>query len=227
MKEVVSGIQELLKLLVNWSGGIFLGTFEATYQQQYKKALNYKRFGVDELEELIEKDRTKEPVAAHSVMCSVAEEPSDSNGVNKAPIDGKVESGSITFNFDSPTTSTREDRPHNADDQQCLQTLPGGLEDGKVDSLTTSSRIFFNEQGHGESRWKCATILLESQQPGYNGSPHILAPNSFLFTLFLKRAKIDLTSYLPNDRDPCLGGPSPVSTIFVAGSLKARNSIQG
>ncbi|KAJ4973105.1 hypothetical protein NE237_006279 [Protea cynaroides] len=47
--------QELLELLVSWSGGIFLGTFEATYQQRYKKALNYKRFGVDELEELIEK----------------------------------------------------------------------------------------------------------------------------------------------------------------------------
>ncbi|XP_043703508.1 uncharacterized protein LOC122653657 isoform X2 [Telopea speciosissima] len=47
--------QELQELLVSWSGGIFLGTFEATYQQRYKKALDYKRFNVDELEELIEK----------------------------------------------------------------------------------------------------------------------------------------------------------------------------
>ncbi|KAJ4960273.1 hypothetical protein NE237_020183 [Protea cynaroides] len=109
------------------------------------------KFDGDEDQEQSNQDRTKEPVAAHSVVCSVAEEPSDSSGVDKAPIDGKVESGSITFDFDSPTTSTREDRPHNADDQQCLQTLPGGLEDGKVDSLTTSSRSFFNEPGHGES----------------------------------------------------------------------------
>ncbi|XP_042518386.1 uncharacterized protein LOC122092129 [Macadamia integrifolia] len=55
--------QELQELLVSWSGGIFLGTFEATYQQRYKKALDYKRFGVDELEELIEK--VKDVVILH------------------------------------------------------------------------------------------------------------------------------------------------------------------
>ncbi|XP_043723181.1 uncharacterized protein LOC122670393 [Telopea speciosissima] len=55
--------QELQELLVSWNGRIFLGTFEATYQQRYKKALDYKRFGVDELEELILK--VKDIVVLH------------------------------------------------------------------------------------------------------------------------------------------------------------------
>ncbi|KAF8393724.1 hypothetical protein HHK36_019922 [Tetracentron sinense] len=101
------------------------------------------------------KDSSKEAISENTAVASAANDlNSSSSDTNEVPFNNKVESGSITFDFDSSTLaiSSREKSSQKVDFKPPPETLNmSGLEDETSDNLTASSRSFSIQHGHGES----------------------------------------------------------------------------
>ncbi|KAF8389896.1 hypothetical protein HHK36_024414 [Tetracentron sinense] len=134
-------------------------------------------FDCDEGEEQSDQDPSKEATSANPAVDSAAHELNSSGNTNEVPFSSKVESGSITFDFDSstPATSGREESLENADCQP-------PLEHGMLDGLTASSRSFFNEHSHGESSFSAVGPLsgpiVYSGRIAYSGSISLRSDSS-------------------------------------------------
>ncbi|XP_077221883.1 uncharacterized protein LOC143855694 [Tasmannia lanceolata] len=88
---------------------------------------------------------------ANSVGTSSAEVSNNSRNTEKFPINSKMETGSVTFDFESSPSvmSGSGEVTESANWQQSGRSL-SGLENEVPDSLTGSSRSFFIQHGYGE-----------------------------------------------------------------------------
>ncbi|XP_058112471.1 uncharacterized protein LOC131255698 [Magnolia sinica] len=123
---------------------------------------------------------SEEARLASSVAPSATEVPNNTNSAKDFPFDRTVESGSITFNFDSssPVMSGRVvGRDSSVYQQSGRSSNVPGLDDGLLDSLTGSSRSFFIQHGLGESSSVSGPIAF-SGPVAYSGSISLRSDSS-------------------------------------------------
>ncbi|KAF8378540.1 hypothetical protein HHK36_029883 [Tetracentron sinense] len=137
-------------------------------------------FNGDEGERQSHQDPSKEAILENTAVASAADDLNCTSMTNEVPFNSKVESGSITFDFDFDSTlaiSGSEESSQNADFKPPPESPNmSGLEDGTLDSLTASSRSFFIQHGHEESSFSAVGPL--SGPIPYSGSISLRSDSS-------------------------------------------------
>ncbi|KAK9276516.1 hypothetical protein L1049_006050 [Liquidambar formosana] len=144
--------------------------------------LESSKFDGDEVEQQSVQISSEKAILASPAPVSAAEESNDSSLVNELAYNSKVESGSITFDFDSSTAeaSGREEASPNGDSEQPLETPNMSRhEEGISDNLTVSSQV---QHGLGESSFSkvgpLSGLITYSGPIAYSGSLSLRSDSS-------------------------------------------------
>lgn len=131
-------------------------TFFLTDKLDLELFIDYQGYDINKIVDvdLRPLDASKGTKLATSTALSANEISLGCNNTRDLLFDRRVENGSITFDFNSSSSSkhTRMEGAETADHQHSAQNFSmSGPEDKALDSLTGSTRSFFIQHGYGES----------------------------------------------------------------------------
>uniref|UniRef100_A0A5B6ZT01 18S pre-ribosomal assembly protein gar2-related n=1 Tax=Davidia involucrata TaxID=16924 RepID=A0A5B6ZT01_DAVIN len=155
---------------------------EFSGQKSLKSLLESSDYGVCEVKQVSDQISCVETILESPAGVSAAEESNKSNPASDIFYNSKVESGAITFDFNSytPAASSRDRSPKNVDHEKTLESgNEPKHEDGISDSLSVSSQV---QHGYGESSFSAAGaasgLITYSGPIAYSGSISLRSDSS-------------------------------------------------